>query len=85
VYPYVYAPSERCHFDYWFFRVYLPEHFPDYLRNKFKVGEFGLSPASVADHVNLSMLGSPAQLAPRVRGALTAAGGFVPHTPRVNG
>jgi prophage antirepressor-like protein len=81
----VYDPSELTHFQFWFFNEYLPNHLPKYLRNKESLKSTGLSPASAADHINLTTHGTPATLLAKERAGLTAAGGFIPYVPRISG
>lgn len=81
----VYHPDELQHFNNWFYIEYLPDKFPNYLRNKQSLKGTGFSPVSAADHVNLRVAGVPADLTPRERGAITAAGGFIPYVPRIEG
>jgi hypothetical protein len=75
----VYEGSEWSFFTTWFHDTYLTEHLGYYLDRKRELKPYSqLTRFSAADNACQSLSGQPAVLPPRVRAALTAAGGFAP-------
>jgi hypothetical protein len=85
VFPRVYSPAERQHFEEWLNHTYLPECLPDYLTRKFGVRRFGLTLASAADYASRVIAGQPARLPPQTRERLAAAGCRIVHGTRLVG
>lgn len=79
----LYPPGEREAFSVWFYGCYVPNHMPDYLRNKFQPDHGRLPPLSAADHASQRIVGRPALLRDGDRKRIEQAGGTVRAVPRL--